>query len=73
MRESAITRQDSKPAVADDILAGFGKFLRLYTADGDASPETLRSYHANAAQFVDWCTDQGIDPATGTEDDIRAY
>ena len=73
MAELAIVTQNNKPAVAGDILEDFGKFLRLHIADGDASPETIRSYHANAAQFVAWCADQGIDPATANEDDIRAY
>jgi integrase/recombinase XerD len=56
-----------------DILADFGKSLRLHTADGDASPATIRSYHSNAGQFVAWCTERGINPATATEDDIAVY
>jgi hypothetical protein len=30
----------------------FGRFLRLYVAEGDASPATMRTYHAQATQFV---------------------
>jgi hypothetical protein len=33
----------------------FGRFLRLYVAEGDASPATIRTYHAQAAQYVAWC------------------
>jgi hypothetical protein len=47
------------------------KFLRLHTANGDASPETRRSYYTNAGQFVAWCAKHDINPAT--EDDIAVY
>jgi site-specific recombinase XerD len=51
----------------------FGRFLRLYVADGDASPATMRTYHAQAAQFVAWCQQCGLNPATATEEDIISY
>jgi len=51
-------------------MADFGKFLRLHTADRDASPETIRSYYGNAAQLVAWCGEHGINPASVTGDDI---
>lgn len=51
----------------------FGQFLRLYVAEGDASPATMRTYHAQAAQFVAWCQQQDISPSTATEHDIIAY
>jgi len=55
-----------------DIMADFAKFLRVHTADGDASPARIRSYYGNAAQFVAWCAEHGINPAA-TEDDIIVY
>jgi integrase/recombinase XerD len=54
-------------------MAGFAKFLRLHTADGDASSATIRSYYSNAGQFVAWCAERSINPATVTEDDIAVY
>jgi site-specific recombinase XerD len=51
----------------------FGRFLRLYVAEGDASPATIRTYHAQAAQFVAWCHQQDLSPATATENDIIGY
>lgn len=51
----------------------FGRFLRLRVADGDASPATVRTYHAQATQFVTWCQQGGLNPATATEEDIIAY
>jgi len=56
-----------------DVMTAFGAFLRLYVADGDTSPETIRSYYGNAAQFVVWFGEHGINPATVTEDDIATY
>jgi hypothetical protein len=35
------------------ILVAFAAFLHLKVAQGDASPQTGRSYHAHLGQFVD--------------------
>jgi site-specific recombinase XerD len=73
MTTTALTiRQDQRPTTTD-IMVDFAKFLRLHTADGDASPATIRSYYGNAAQFVAWCTERGVNPATATEEDIATY
>ena len=64
------TRQDQTPTTTN-VMTAFGAFLRLHVADGDASPATFRSYHSNAGQFVAWCAEHGINPAT--EDDIAVY
>jgi integrase/recombinase XerD len=73
MTTTALTiRQDQTPTTTD-IMTDFAKFLRLHTADGDASPATIRSYYGNAAQFVAWCTERGVNPAVATEDDIAVY
>ena len=75
MTERALVRTTAIDIAAGDILkmSDFAKFLRLHVADGDASPQTIRSYYTNAAQFVAWCRERGIDPATASDDDIRAY
>jgi hypothetical protein len=52
MTKAPVTQQSGNLATAY-ILADFGRFLRLHTADGDASPPTIRSYYRNAAQFVE--------------------
>ena len=56
-----------------NILADFGEFLRLYTAEGDASPLTIKNYHAQAGQFVKWCDAERVNPARATEHDVIAY
>jgi site-specific recombinase XerC len=70
---TALVPQQGGGLATVDILADFDKILRLHTADGDASPATIRSYHSNAGQFAAWCAEHGINPATATEDDIAAY
>jgi integrase/recombinase XerD len=72
MTTTALTTTDTALTTTDAMTA-FGAFLRLYVADGDASPETVRSYYGNAAQFVVWCGEHGINPATVTENDIATY
>ena len=56
-----------------DVLADFGRFLRLHVADGDASERTIRAYYSNARAFVEWCEGQGIDPAQASEEDLIVY
>ena len=58
---------------AERFLADFGEFLRLNVAQGDASQHTVRNYHTQAALYVAWCQENGINPATATEDDLRSY
>jgi hypothetical protein len=66
---TALTTTD-RALTTTDVMTAFGAFLRLYVADGDASPKTIRSYYSNAAQFVAWCGEHGINPATVAGDDI---
>lgn len=62
------------PALAeDDLLAAFADFLRLDVAQGDASPETLRTYWGQVRQYLTWCAAEGVHPALATEDDLKAY
>ena len=70
MTTTALTTTDSNTPATRDLLSHFGAFLRLHVADGDASPNTIRSYYSNARQFAEWCREQGIDPAKATEDDL---
>ena len=70
---SALTMVDTRELSTANLLDDFGYFLRLHVADGDASPHTIASYHGNARQFVAWCADHEIGPATATEDDLLIY
>ena len=53
--------------------AAFADFLRLEVANGDASPDTITGYRGVVEAWVNWCVDQGIDPATATVSDIKRY
>lgn len=57
----------------DDLLNAFAVFVHLDVANGDASEDTVRGYFSQVQQYVEWCRDAGIDPATATEDDIKRY
>ena len=61
------------PVVTDELLTAFADFMRLDVAQGDASPETIRSYWGRVRSFVAWCEEQGITPALLTEEDLKAY
>jgi len=83
LTDESTTVAATASSIADDttnLAKIFGRFLRLYVAEGDAplkgifvSPATMRTYHAQAAQFVAWCQQQDINPSTATEHDIVAY
>ena len=75
MSTKSLTRTEPANVRTVDVLrvSDFGKFLRLHVADGDASPATIKSYWSNARQFVGWCQENQVDPATATEDDIVEY
>ena len=67
------TPQEGRQLAPDDRLARFAIFLRLNVAQGDASPETVRSYMSQVAQFVAWCEAAGLSPEIATEGDLAAY
>jgi site-specific recombinase XerD len=57
----------------EEILKVFVTWMRLDVADGHASPETLRSYLCDVRQHLEWLRDEGLSPATATDDDLKAY
>lgn len=73
MGEIVLATEGLPEAQAEDLLAAFAEFLRLDVAQGDASPETVRTYWSNVRQYLDWCTAEGVHPALATEEDLKAY
>jgi hypothetical protein len=65
-RSLAVSGAPQTPEDSTSLTEILGRFLRLYVAEGDASPATIRTYHAQAAQYVAWCQQQGISPSTAT-------
>jgi hypothetical protein len=49
MTTTSLVPQQSGDLVTVDIMEDFGKFLRLHTADGDASPATIQGTTATRA------------------------
>lgn len=72
MTTTELTTQGPAELVAD-LHDAFAEFLRLYVAEGDASPHTIRSYFTHAKQFAAWCKDQGFDPRTTDEHTVADY
>lgn len=68
----ALTQSEGNLATAN-FLEAFAAFLPLHTADDNASPATIRTYHSHAGQLVPWCREQGINPTAGRGDDVVAY
>lgn len=70
MAALATTTGDDPQAVLE---RAFAAFLRLDVANGDAAPDTLRGYRAQAAAWLAWCREQGRDAATAGVDDVKHY
>jgi site-specific recombinase XerD len=56
-----------------EMDAAFADFLRVDVANGDASPDTIAGYRGVVEIWVNWCFDQGFDPATVTVMHIKRY
>lgn len=56
-----------------DLQRAFAEFLRLDVAQGDASPETVRTYRGQLRAFLDWCAAEGVHPALATDGDLKVY
>jgi len=67
---SALPTAGSAAVVVADV---FADFLRLSVADGDASPQTVRSYLSQARAFFVWAADEGLDARSATELDLQRY
>ncbi len=68
--ESLVPSTRGIKLTAADILADFSSFLLLCTADGDARQAMIRTCHSQADQFLAWCKEQGVNPATTTQEDV---
>ncbi|HVF10611.1 MAG TPA: tyrosine-type recombinase/integrase [Abditibacteriaceae bacterium] len=56
-----------------DIYEAFARFLLIDVANGDATADTIKTYHGDVKHFVAWCAGQGIDPAAAKRSHIEAY
>jgi integrase/recombinase XerD len=51
----------------------FERYLNLTIADGNASIDTIKTYHNRTAQFLSWCQEQELYPALITQKNIIEY
>ncbi|MCL6443773.1 MAG: site-specific integrase [Alicyclobacillus sp.] len=51
----------------------FEEFLRVDVANGDASRDTIRGYRTQFGKWLDWCRQNGINPAHATTQQVKAY
>ena len=56
-----------------DMDAAFAEFLEIDVANGDATPDTVKSYRQEIRSFTAWCRSQGVDPRYVTRRHIEAY
>jgi site-specific recombinase XerD len=76
MNKLTTTHNQTSLAVSvsvEELQEAFADFLRLDVAQGDASPETVRTYTGQVVAFLDWCQAEGIHPAVVTEEDVKLY
>ncbi len=60
-------------AATADLLDAFAEFLHIDVGAGDAASDTLNTYRRQLKQFMDWCTQQGIDPGRVRQTDVKHY
>src|ERR1035437_8608091 len=68
-----VPRQERVEVVSPAFDAAFADFLRIDVANGDASPDTIRSYRAEVAMWVAWCAEQNFDPAVAAAMHIKRF
>src|ERR1035437_6858443 len=68
-----VPRQERVAVVSPAFDAAFADFLRIDVANGDASPDTIRSYRAEVAMWVAWCAEQNFDPAVAAAMHIKRF
>lgn len=73
MKGEIIPAGDTAPLTRALNLEDVGAFLRLYVADGDASPQTIRAYQSHISQFVQWARSAGMDPLDPSDRLILLY
>lgn len=66
--ESTMPAQGALPCA--HLLEGFCTALSV---ERNASPETVRAYHADVSDYLRWCARQGVEPLQAGHRDVRRY
>lgn len=51
----------------------FEKYLEIEVANGDAAPDTIKTYQRRIAQYFTWCSEKSLSPALVIREDILNY
>ena len=51
----------------------FAAFLELDVAAGNAAPDTVITYLRRVNQYLNWCSEQKVNPALATESELKSY
>lgn len=57
----------------EDVLEAFRGWMRLDVADGNPSPETVRSYFSDVKQHLGWLAGLGVRPAGAGAEELKGY
>lgn len=57
----------------EDVLEAFRGWMRLDVADGNPSPETVRSYFSDVKQHLVWLAGLGVRPAEAGTEELKRY
>lgn len=71
--ENLINVPSGNLPLVNEMMEVFADYLRIDTANGDASEDTLKTYHSHIGDFINWMAALGRTPSTATKDDIKAY
>ncbi len=55
------------------LEAAFADFIKIDVADGDASSDTVSTYARQIRQYLLWCREFKLNPATATRREIKQY
>ncbi len=69
-------RLHQRPALLptpSEMQKAFADFLALEVANGDAAPDTVKTYLGRLSHYLRWCSDNGISPALATPEEVKTY
>ncbi len=66
-------RPSFKPAGEFDLLSAFANFLRIDVAAGQASADTIKTYHSQVRHYLRWCVASQVNPGAANSAAIKEY
>lgn len=51
----------------------FDRYLEIEVANGDAAPDTIKTYQRRIEQYFTWCNQQSLSPAKVSSEDLLSY